>query len=35
MGYHFIDVETGQIKYFAKDFRVDKRNNLHINDLEG
>ena len=34
-GYHFIDVETGQIKYFAKDFRVDKRNNLHINDLEG
>lgn len=35
MGYDFIDEETGQIKYFSKDFRVNKRNNLYINDLEG
>lgn len=30
MRYCFID-ETGQIKYFSKDFRISKRYNLYIN----
>lgn len=30
MGCHFIDEETGQVRYFTEDFRVSKRSNLYM-----